>query len=48
MEPMVIVTAIAFVLFSYAGWTVYRMKKLFEDNEGSYNILKEFLPGWLK
>lgn len=48
MEPMVIVTAIAFVLFLYAGWNVYQMKKYFESRGGSYNILKAFLPGWLK
>lgn len=48
MEPMVIVTAIAFVLFFYAGWNVYKMKKYFESRGGSYSILKSFLSTSLK
>ena len=45
MEPMLIAILIIFAMFAWCFYTVWKMKKSFEERGGSYAPL---IPEWLK
>ncbi|MFA5434281.1 MAG: hypothetical protein WC319_15660 [Candidatus Paceibacterota bacterium] len=48
-EPYLVAFVVISISFTWCAWTVYKMKKSFDERGGSYKPLTDLLtPEWMK